>query len=148
MEILCICLVCSIGCNVSCPSVSSFSCTWSLPRFSARQSQVSSKVKRIKQVWGGERRFFWAETALGCLSKRDSWLEAFSCMELVLGRNSCGLGMVPREEIDVQGYGPRLCLVAVQVIQLIMGWEVTSPSALLLQGTCVPASPVQEPCWP
>lgn len=32
MEILCICLVCSIGCTVSCPSVSSFSCMWSLPR--------------------------------------------------------------------------------------------------------------------
>lgn len=28
---------------------------------------------------------------------------------------------------DLQGYGPRLCLVTVQVIQLIMGWEATRP---------------------
>lgn len=49
----------------------------------------------------------------------------FSCMGL--GDNSWGLGIVPREKTDVQGYGPRLCLVTVQVIQLIMGWEVTKP---------------------
>lgn len=68
---------------------------------------------------GRRKELFLSWSPLRSPSKQDSWLEAFSCPDLVLGGNSCSFGTVPRGKIDVQDFGPSL--VTMQIVQLIVG---------------------------
>lgn len=65
MEILCICLVCSIGWNVSCPSVSSFSTRGPLPR-SFCSSVTGQQQSKENYAGLGRRKGFFSEL-------RPSW---------------------------------------------------------------------------
>lgn len=113
-------------CNVSCPSVSSVSCSWplqSLPSSLLDSFLLVSHSLAVKQrqlCRSGQEEGVISELRPSQKSlKAGLMTESFFLPRAGFRWNSCGLGTVPRVKIDVQGYGPSL--VKVEAIQLILG---------------------------
>lgn len=108
MEILCICLVCSIDVTFPAHLLAWFpACCHCSPFpvftefFSTSQSQASSEAETIMHVWI-EKAVFLGELRPSQKSLKAQ-LEAFSCLELVLGGTSLPTAQVIQLIVEVEG---------------------------------------------